>query len=1079
MVVQWPKGPGSPIGVITGVDGPRVAVRFDGEEHSRIFNARAGVVGRVTLGKMVQRVSTGATGVLLEQSAGSPPRWRVVLEGQIVSVAEADLRPYKIDSPDGRIADGELGSPEQFRLAVTAKRAALGSLTNDLVSVNGSRVDLKPHQVGVVHRVVSSYPHRFLLCDEVGLGKTIEAGMVLKELRARGAAKRALVIVPPNLVRQWQFELKSKFNETFSILNSDTVKHLRNTQGFDGNPFEAFDSVIVSSNWISGTKWSKAASEVPWDVVIVDEAHHARVRGRGRSRRETRLYKTVRSLIAPDAFTKRAALLLTATPMQLSSSELYSLIEILDPALFPSEEHFDLHRSKVIGLSQLVHELGERGAPPPGPEREVLVKEISEWLASDPETIELRLDSGEKSMIDLCRDLSSRHLLSEILIRNRKKVIGGFMPRQAHRWEVVLTEPERRALDAVQEYVRNGYDKASTDNDRAIGFVMVVFQKLLASSIRALRTSLHRRLKKLEALSTPDGKSGATRPTEDELEEQLEEDNFVDVGVFREALDHSEEAATLKQLIELLDAVPSDSKGESLVRHLEELKALEPGAKVLLFTEFRETQEYLKHRLQDTGWKVELFHGQMKPEQKDHAVEAFRTATDPCILISTEAGGEGRNFQFCHLLVNYDLPWNPMRIEQRIGRVDRIGQNHIVQVFNFWVRGTVEERILSVLDSRIKIFEETVGGLDPILGDTESNLKMIMQMGEVEREQALTKLEERLEKQVAQAREADERLRDFIMETKSYSREIASTLRINETILDSSAQEKLVIQLLKEVRTHLQRNADGTFRVTFNEPFRSDHPEHCDGELRVRTVTFRPDVQPDSQHVEYFAPGNPIVDDLIKRVTNASFPGTASAFLVNAKDLPAAGGWLLIYEITIPGIQELRELRSVFVTDDGSVCEQTGEMLMSQASELWHWTSIPSEDVPADRLDGALEAAESAILNRVRELEERVTVESQQAIERERRKIREYFAYREVAAKDRFEASANTLRKLEASIESESRKAIPMWKARVSEEEQLIADLSAEKSRRLLEIDRKSEPSGDYALFAAARVVGRQEQDLG
>lgn len=1075
MLVQWPQGPGSPVGWITDVDGNRISVRFDGESEPRFFSASAGVVERLPLGQTVQRFSTGEVGFVHEPAGGSPPRWKVLLGGRIISVAEADLRPYKIDSPEARIADGELGTPEQFQLAVTARRTEIGNLANDLLAVNESRVDLKPHQVGVVHRVVSSYPHRFLLCDEVGLGKTIEAGMILKELRARGAAKRTIVIVPPNLVRQWQFELKSKFNETFSILNSDTVKHLRSTQGFDGNPFEAFDSVIVSSKWISGKKWADAAKAVPWDMVVVDEAHHARARGRGRSRKETRLYKTVRALVAPDAFSKRAALLLTATPMQLESSELYSLIEILDPALFPSEQHFDLHRSQVTGLSQLVHELGEQGIPPAGPERDELVERIATWLPDDAVAIEQRLAQSGDAIEALCGELAAQHLLSEILIRNRKKVIGGFMPRQAHRWEVSLTNAERDALEAVQQYVRDGYAKAESDNDRAIGFVMVIFQKMLASSIRALRKSLSERLRRLESLAISPPAATTHLLTEDELEAGLDEDEFVDVGIGGNSADHSEEVATLKQLVKLLDAVPTDSKGDALVNHLDELRTLEPDAKVLLFTEFRETQEYLKERLEGTGWNVQLFHGQMKADAKDVAVESFRTATEPSVLISTEAGGEGRNFQFCHLLVNYDLPWNPMRVEQRIGRIDRIGQDHTVQIFNFWVRGTVEERILSVLDSRIKVFEETVGGLDPILGDTEKDLKKIMQLGEAEREQALEKLEKRLERQVTAARQADERLRDFIMETKSYSKEITLTLRIEESALDSSAQEKLVIKLLAEVRTHLHQNADDTYRITFNEPFRGDHPELCDGEHRRRTVAFRPDVQPDSEHVEYFAPGNPVVDQLIALVTGTSFPGIASAFHVDRADIPAPAGWLLVYEVNIPGLHNLRELSAVFIDDHGNLNEAVGERLLLDAGRLEPRQPIPVEDVPADSLDKALEIAEDTVRRRLGQLESQAAAQSRLASEQERRKILDYFAYREINARDRLENSKLTLGRLQDSTESDSRKVIPMWQARVNDDEQLITDLAADQARRLLELEQKLEPSGDHTLVAVARVAAGTE----
>jgi hypothetical protein len=315
-LLRWPAGPGSPNGVVKAVDGQQVVVLLDGEDEPKRFSSRAGVVERVVLTGMVKRQSTGDVGIVQGMTTELPPRWQVFVDGRVLTVAEADLRPHVLNDPRSRLMDGRLGSARQFALAVTSRRYEIEQLTNDLVSLGQSRVALKPHQVSVVHRVVSDYPHRYLLCDEVGLGKTIEAGLVLKELRARGGAARCLVIVPPNLVRQWQFELKSKFNETFSVLNSDTVRFLKSAQGFDGNPFEAFDSVIVSSGWIGSEPWSKLMAEVPWDMVIVDEAHHARVRVSGNKREETRLYRAVRSVVSPDAFSKRATLFLTATPMQ-------------------------------------------------------------------------------------------------------------------------------------------------------------------------------------------------------------------------------------------------------------------------------------------------------------------------------------------------------------------------------------------------------------------------------------------------------------------------------------------------------------------------------------------------------------------------------------------------------------------------------------------------------------------------------------------------------------------------------------------------------------------------------------------
>ena len=940
-----------------------------------------------------------------------------------------------------------------------------------VASLGEARVDIKPHQVSVVHRVITNYPHRFLLCDEVGLGKTIEAGMIVKELRARGAANRVLIIAPPNLLRQWQFELKSKFNESFSIINSETVKYLRSTQTSADNPFELFDSVLVSSSWITGSTWAKLAAETPWDMVIVDEAHHARVRRSGNRRDETRLYKVVRELAAPEAFSKRAALFLTATPMQLDSGELYSLVELLDPALFPTEEHFDIHRSQVPGLSRLVHELSEHGYPVPDGDPKLVIERVASWLDLTEVEAEARLSAGSESIGALCEELSARHLLSEILIRNRKKIVGGFMPRHAHRWEVELSGHERTALNAVEAYVREGYARAERNNDSAYGFVMVIFQKLMASSIRALRTSLDRRRGRLVQSSAAPTLSKKTKAMLEEFGERLDNDDYVAALLDEFAAADTEEAAELARLVALLDAVPTDSKADTLITQLQELERHDATAKVLLFTEFRETQEYLRERLEAIGWQVQLFHGQLKPEAKDASVDAFQASTRPSILLSTEAGGEGRNFQFCHLLVNYDLPWNPMRIEQRIGRVDRIGQEHPVEVFNFWVKGTVEERVLNVLERRINIFEETVGGLDPILGDAERDLTKIFQLAGEKRDQALVKFEKQLEKNIHHARMAEEKLRDFIMETKSYSKEIAVLLAGQSAPISPADQETFVSGLLADVKTHLRRQNDGTFEITFNEPFVSDYPEHVKDRLRKRTVAMRPDVKPDSEHVEYLALGHPVVDDLIERVTRPNYAGSTSAFAIEAyDDLEPTCGWLVVYELGVPALREVRELASFVVHDNsGAVDAELGLELLVRCASSERTHPLPPADVPTDELDVALSAAESAGFTRLQELETRAHVESEKQLIRERSKLSGYFDYRDRAARDRLASSLGILSGLESSDSAETRRIIPIWRANVGRDERLIDELAGERIERLAQLERRATGGGDLRLIGIAR----------
>lgn len=278
-LVQWTGA--NTYGVVTNLDDRTIQVRWDSSGPPTQFAITDPPLLRVDLtGQRVRLTSTGENAAVLDPTPSDTPSWRCFLAtggGKTVNVPEADLRPLAVTDPIGRFKDSLIGSLQQYRLQEVTRWYRNLHLYDELVSLGQIGVDIKPHQVSVVHKVISNYPHRFLLCDEVGLGKTIEAGMVLKELRARGGAQRVLAIVPPNLIGQWHFEMKSKFNESFSVLNTDTVRFLRN-QGQHDNPFTFSDSILCSSSWVANPDWAELCSRVNWDLVILDEAHHARSR---------------------------------------------------------------------------------------------------------------------------------------------------------------------------------------------------------------------------------------------------------------------------------------------------------------------------------------------------------------------------------------------------------------------------------------------------------------------------------------------------------------------------------------------------------------------------------------------------------------------------------------------------------------------------------------------------------------------------------------------------------------------------------------------------------------------------------
>ncbi len=953
-LVRW--GPREQLGVIEGLqgdgDGDAAEIGFD-DGTKKIIKTEAGVLERVRLavGDRVVR-DGGPPGVIIGQgSSGDYPTWEVSFPEGISNVAEIGLRPALVQDPVDRMRRSLLGSAEAFNLRATAADYWYSNEHSPLVSLSHARVDLKPHQVSVVHRVTSNYPYRFMLCDEVGLGKTIEAAMIIKELRARGQANRVLVIVPPGLIRQWQYELKTKFNEPFAIFNTATLRHLKD-EGV-ANPWMSKESVIVSHTWASaGSDRRQEIADVPWDMVVVDEAHHARARKDGSTTRTTNLYALVSDLIARPEAARRGALLLTATPLQLEHYELYSLCDMLNPILFASEDDFSEHMSSLEGLNHLAERL-EKGSLPTNLQELAELEEDAEHFLDLEEGAARELMQADPR--ELAEQLKSLHRVSEVLIRNRKSVVGGFQPRTAVTWDVELSEHERRVHDLMDEVLERGWARAAGTGQNTVGFQMVILQKLLASSSRALLTSLTKRRDRLV--------SGARAEIgELEAESALEDDS--DAGEVVEAMAGaaSQEASEFDEVITELKAIRLDMKAKILRANLKKLFEDEPDGKVIIFTEFRETQAMLESLLSAIG-TVELFHGRLKPEQKDAAVKSFRVGSGPRMLVSTEAGGEGRNFQFCHYIVNYDLPWNPMKVEQRIGRLDRIGQEHPVVIFNFHVRGTIEGRILEVLERRINIFEDTVGGLDPILGDAEADIRTAVKLAAHERDAAIDRIGLRLEQDVERARQAEKLAADFIMDAKSFVAEIVATAAGTQSPISQDEFEKFEIALLKSANTYIgPREENGERRIYFHVPFTLEHPELVAGQ-EARRVCFDPHVNPDSELVEYLGFGHPIIDALVRRTLDQHLDGSAAVRRVDGAELGIGSpGWLFNWILTVGGLSSRRFVLPVFVPD-GSDADYDAGMKLLKSSRAFAPEDVKGNP-PLEKLEDAHARAQAFVKKR-------------------------------------------------------------------------------------------------------------------
>ncbi len=453
------------------------------------------------------------------------------------------------------------------------------------------------HQQKAALKILRDMRGKALLADEVGLGKTIEAGLVLKEYMLRGLVKKVLILAPASLLTQWVDELKIKFNVKFTI-NNNVSK------------WSKIDRVVASLDTAKRPRHALEIHKLQYDMIIVDEAHKLK-------------NSTTLNWQFVDQIKKKYILMLTATPVQNNLRELYNMITLLKPGQLNTFNDF---KKKFMQ---------------------------DQRMPKNPAKLKQRL--------------------GEVMIRNNRRTTGIVFPkRNVHTVSIKMSMEEKQFYDEVTTFVRDEYLMAMEESKNFLP--LITLQKLASSSARAAYSTLVKMGKQAK----------------DEEKERLE-----DLATLALKIKENKKVVMLEDLLKRMND------------------------KVIIFTEFRGTQSLLKEHLQETGISCVTFHGGLNYKEKDEAIEYFRN--NGKVLISTEAGGEGRNLQFCNNLINYDLPWNPMKLEQRIGRIHRLGQLRDVNIFNFSAERTIEAHILYLLDRKINMFELVVGELDLIISSIKSS----------------------------------------------------------------------------------------------------------------------------------------------------------------------------------------------------------------------------------------------------------------------------------------------------------------------------------------------------------------------
>jgi superfamily II DNA or RNA helicase len=634
--------------------------------------------------------------------------------GEETYFGEGDLtrRGRGLNSPVSWLTQHALSDPDHLARLLTQVKLT-SSLTDIIYSLSSTRTLFRVHQFKPVLKLIQSTSHRLLLADEVGLGKTIEAGLIWAEIDARSLTRRVLVVCPSGLRTKWQTEMRRRFDREMEIADRTRLLELLDLYEERGDAARFF--AISSYNTVRHDDVVEQFSIRPatLDLVIADEAHAMR-------NPETRTHQ-IGELLAQNS---TSLLLLSATPINLGSEDLYQLLHLLHPDQYRDFEVF----SRVIGPNEHINaalvELTRNANPDARLVAGILRRvegtpEAARFLRNPVynEVIEQLNSIAELSPGDvnrLAQEISGLNTLAAAYNRTRKRDLTDHVAvRRAHTLEVDFTSTEQEIYEGAVTLVAHMRSRLS---GTGTGLATVMPARQAASCIPVMGDYL-------QDLLT----SGRLQTDFEEGEEDDESMNPVE-----HADDTSEESrADAERLIERCRQLHGvDSKLERLTTYLRALRR-EGARQALLFSFFRRTLSYLKEQLDHLGFACEVMNGLTPVSERDELMRRFR-AGDIEILLCSEIGSEGLDFEFCNVVINYDLPWNPMRVEQRIGRVDRFGQtNPVVHIVNFEVPGTIDTEIFLRLYRRIGVFERSIGELEPILGRQLQELNRVLARSEL------------------------------------------------------------------------------------------------------------------------------------------------------------------------------------------------------------------------------------------------------------------------------------------------------------------------------------------------------------
>jgi len=784
------------------------------------------------------------------------------------------------------------GDPVKVFLAFETLRYRYASLYDPLLALNISKIDPLPHQIEAVYGFILKLPQiRFLLADDPGSGKTIMAGLIIKELQLRGIVSKILIVVPGHLKDQWRRELKDRFDEKFTVIDRGMME-----AHYGENVWEKENKVITSLDFLKQSDIVQSITNIHFDLVIVDEAHKMSAYKYGKHPKKTSRYRLGEILSRNSSH----LLFLTATPHRGDPENFRLFLDLLLPGFFA--------------------------------------------------TIEML----EKSIKDKDNPLFIRRIKEDLKDFEGKPL---FLPRTIKTIPFRLSEKEKILYNAVSKYVKEQYNKAlEKEFGRYIAFALVILQRRLASSTWALKKSLIRRKQKLEQfLNGSEKRKIITTFNVEEIEDSNEEDRWREEKIW-ETLTVAENRAqmlaeknTLEELISKASEIienEDEVKLKQLKKTLEELNKKHPEEKIIIFTESKDTLEYLQEKIRQWGYSVNTIHGGMKLEHRIEGERIFKNETQ--ILVATEAAGEGINLQFCHIMINYDIPWNPNRLEQRMGRIHRYGQKREVFVFNLVAQDTREGRVLLKLFEKLEEIRKALG--NEKVFDVISNVIYGKNLSEL------------LVDAAANARNTDDILKEidikideeYILKVKESLTESLATKFIDYTrikeMADKAREHKLIpeyteaffTRALEYLQEEIRERKDGfkaldripveLRRIAEDYDFQKKYGQIM---RRYNKITFDKDIAFKNYDVEFISFGHPLFEAMMNYIEKEMFADLRKGAIFE-DPTGKLDGYILFYEGKLTdGLNKDVGKKLFAVYTDGKLTETINPTIL--------WDLIPGE----------------------------------------------------------------------------------------------------------------------------------------